>query len=317
MPLGHVDPEQAPVTITNSNLSEFAVLGFEVGYSMEDPHSLVLWEAQFGDFSNTAQVIIDQFIASGEQKWHRQCGVTLLLPHGSEGQGPEHSSARLERFLAASDSNPYKYDGAEYCSVQLHNWQVCNVTTPANYFHVLRRQIHRNFRKPLVLFTPKSLLRHRLAQSPLEEFGKDRMFQQLLPEAFPDEIAAPAKVKQVIFCTGKVYYDLLERRRELEHKDTAIVRIEQLAPFPFAKVTEIGELYPKAQITWCQEESMNMGAYYYVYHHLLAGLNGGSVKNAKRVPRYVGRPPSAAPATGSSKQHKVELEALLSDAFQL
>jgi 2-oxoglutarate dehydrogenase E1 component len=310
-PLAHVAPNQAEVTITNSNLSEFACLGFETGYSVEDPLSLVCWEAQFGDFVNTAQVILDQFIASGEQKWRRQCGVTLLLPHGHEGQGPEHSSARLERFLLASDSDPTK-DKVDGCTVQVHNWQVCNVSTPANYFHVLRRQIHRQFRKPLVVMSPKSLLRHPLAKSTLDEFGPNHMFRRLLPETFPEEIVAPEKVKQLIFCSGKVYYDLLERRRKLGHRDTALVRVEQLAPFPFPQVSEQGQLYPNAQVTWCQEESMNMGAYYYVYHHLITALQA-----SKRVPRYVGRAPSAAPSTGSSKQHLVELEAMLEQAFTI
>jgi 2-oxoglutarate dehydrogenase E1 component len=311
MPLAHVKPgRQAGVTITNSNLSEFACLGFETGFSLEDPNALVCWEAQFGDFVNTAQVILDQFIASGEQKWRRQCGITLLLPHGNEGQGPEHSSARLERFLLGSDSDPSKatVDG---CSVQQHNWQVCNITTPANYFHALRRQIHRRFRKPLIIMTPKSLLRHPLAKSPLADFESPNMFKRLIPEAFPAEIGAPADVKQIIFCSGKVYYDLLERRRKLEHKDTAIVRLEQLVPFPFPQVTEQGKLYPNARITWCQEESMNMGAYYFVYHHLLTALG------QKRAPRYVGRPPAAAPATGSSKNHAVELERFLEHAFDI
>jgi 2-oxoglutarate dehydrogenase E1 component len=311
MPLAHVKPgRQAGVTITNSNLSEFACLGFETGFSLEDPNALVCWEAQFGDFVNTAQVILDQFIASGEQKWRRQCGITLLLPHGNEGQGPEHSSARLERFLLGSDSDPSKatVDG---CSVQQHNWQVCNITTPANYFHALRRQIHRRFRKPLIIMTPKSLLRHPLAKSPLADFESPNMFKRLIPEAFPAEIGAPADVKQIIFCSGKVYYDLLERRRKLEHKDTAIVRLEQLVPFPFPQVAEQGKLYPNARITWCQEESMNMGGFYFVYHHLLTALGH------KRVPRYVGRPPAAAPATGSSKNHAVELERFLEHAFDI
>lgn len=310
MPLENLSEKQAPVTITNSNLSEFAVLGFETGYSMESPYSLVMWEAQFGDFVNTAQVIVDQFIASGEQKWRRQCGITLLLPHANEGQGPEHSSARLERFLMASDSNPYVI-GDEEKSVQQQNMQVCNVTTPANYFHVLRRQIHRRFRKPLVIMSPKSLLRHRLCVSSLDDFVGEKYFQQVLPEAAPKDINAPKSIKQLIFCSGKVYYDLLERRNELKHKDTAIVRIEQLAPFPFAQVTAQAKLYPNASITWCQEEAMNMGAWNWIYPHIVTAVG------EDRRPRYVGRLPSAAPATGSAKAHREEAEQLLTEAFTL
>src|SRR5271163_1872412 len=215
VPLNNIRPDQAKIEIYNSLLSEAGVLGFEYGYSLADPRTLVLWEGQFGDFANGAQVIIDQFIASGETKWLRMSGLTLLLPHGQEGQGPEHSSARLERYL-------------QLCAE--HNMTVCNLTTPANYFHALRRQLKRNFRKPLVLMTPKSLLRHKLCVSSLHEMSNGSGFKFVIPET--DELVAPDQVKRVVICSGKVYYDLLAERRERGIKDVAIVRLEQIYPFP-------------------------------------------------------------------------------------
>src|SRR6202044_1672951 len=213
-PLNNIRPAQAKIEIYNSLLSEVGVLGFEYGYTLADPRTLVLWEAQFGDFANGAQVIIDQFIASGESKWLRMSGLTLLLPHGYEGQGPEHSSARPERYL-------------QLCAER--NMSVCNLTTPANYFHALRRQLKRNFRKPLIVFTPKSLLRHKLAVSPLSDMSNGSGFLTVIPEI--DAIAPPEQVRRVVVCTGKVYYDLLQERRSKDVKDIAIIRLEQIHPF--------------------------------------------------------------------------------------
>ena len=215
VPLNNIAPDQARIEIYNSLLSEAGVLGFEYGYSLADPRTLVLWEAQFGDFANGAQVIIDQFLASGETKWLRMSGLVLLLPHGYEGQGPEHSSARIERYL-------------QLCAER--NMYVCNLTTPANYFHALRRQLHRNFRKPLIIFEPKSLLRHKLAVSPLADFAEGTRFQYVIPEI--DAIAPPEDVRRVAICSGKVYYDLLQERRLKDIKDVALVRLEQIYPFP-------------------------------------------------------------------------------------
>jgi 2-oxoglutarate dehydrogenase E1 component len=259
---------------------------------------LVLWEAQFGDFANGAQVIIDQFLASGETKWLRMSGLTLLLPHGYEGQGPEHSSARPERYL-------------QLCAER--NMAVCNITTPANYFHALRRQLKRNFRKPLVIMTPKSLLRHKLAVSPLHDFENGSIFRTVIGEI--DQIAAPEKVKRVVLCTGKVYYDLLAERREKGVNDVALVRLEQLYPFPEKTLPTILAPYAKADVVWCQEEPENMGAWTFVDRRIekvLIGL-GGSAKRAS----YVGRVEAASPATGSAKTHAAEQACLVRQALGL
>jgi 2-oxoglutarate dehydrogenase E1 component len=263
------------------------VLGFEYGYSLDDPNTLVLWEAQFGDSVNGAQVIIDQFISSGESKWNRSSGLVLLLPHGYEGQGPEHSSARLERFLQACAED---------------NIQVCNFTTPAQYFHALRRQIKRPFRKPLVVMTPKSLLRHPKAVSPLEEFESGRFH-----EVLADNAVEADKVKRVLMCSGKVYYDLLAKRDEEGHKDTAIVRLEQFYPWPETELKDALGLYRKAkQVVWVQDESQNMGGWPFVEPRLRAmGVDAA----------YVGRDASASPATGSHHVHLYEQKVLLDQAF--
>ena len=234
-PLNNLGGKQAPFLACNSPLSEYGVMGFELGYSLEHPNQLVLWEAQFGDFVNGAQIIIDQFLSSGETKWLRQCGLVLLLPHGMEGMGPEHSSARIERFLQqcddAEDVVP-PMDESKRMQIQHTNWQVINCTTPANYFHALRRQVHRNFRKPLIVASPKSLLRHKHAVSSLSDMAEGSMFRRVLPEDAPAVLAAPAKVRKLILCTGKVYYDLIKHREDIKCKDVAIVRLEQVAPFP-------------------------------------------------------------------------------------
>jgi len=296
VPLNNIKPDQAKIEIFNSLLSEAGVLGFEYGYAIADPGVLVLWEAQFGDFANGAQVIIDQFLASGETKWLRMCGLTLLLPHGHEGQGPEHSSARLERYL-------------QLCAER--NMSVCNLTTPANYFHALRRQLKRNFRKPLVIMTPKSLLRHKLAVSTLHEMTNGSVFKFVIPET--DELVAPEQVKRVVLCTGKVYYDLLAERREREIKDVAIVRIEQLYPFPAKNLKAAIEAYKNADVVWCQEEAENNGAWSFLDRRIESVLT--CLDNAAKRPSYVGRKAAASPATGLAKTHAAEQAALVNEAL--
>jgi len=287
-------------------------MGFELGYSFETPNALVLWEAQFGDFVNGAQVIIDTFLCCGEQKWMRQSGLVLLLPHGYEGQGPEHSSARLERFLKLADENPTfvpDMDPSVRTQVQKANMQIVNITTPANYFHALRRQIHRNFRKPLIVMSPKSLLRHEWAVSTEDEFLNGK-FLRLIGEAFPEEISEPKKIDRLIFCTGKVYYDLLKERRAKKLTNSAIVRLEQIHPFPWDKVQEQANLYPKAKMIWCQEEPMNMGSWSFVYFFFKTAVpeRGANIL-------YAGRDPTTSPATGSYKLHVAQQDRLVTDAL--
>jgi len=312
VPLNNVAPHQAMFAVFNSNLSEYAVLGFELGYSMENPNSLVLWEAQFGDFANTAQVIVDQFISSGEQKWLRGTGLVLLLPHGFEGQGPEHSSARLERFLMMCDDDPDYIPEMESTGVkqiQDVNMQVVVPSTPANYFHLLRRQIRRDFRKPLICISPKSLLRHPQAASKLEEFA-ERDFQRVIGETSRDMLPED-EIRRVIFCSGRVYYDLLAERDRLEIKDVVIIRIEQICPFPYDKVGQASIRYFNAEIFWVQEEPLNMGAWTYVQPRLATALKDINGKE----PFYVGRNAAASPATGTPAIHKMELEKILEGAF--
>ena len=287
-PLKNIDPKQARFCVYNSLLSEAAVLGFDYGYSLDYPEMLCLWEAQFGDFANGAQVIIDQFIVSGESKWQGTCGIVLLLPHGYEGQGPEHSSARLERFLQACAED---------------NIQVANVTTPAQYFHLLRRQVRRNFRKPLVIMAPKSLLRHPAAVSRIADFTGG-IFQEVL-----EEPSAPAEPSRIILCTGKVYYDLCDYREKNGVKDAAIVRVEQLYPLYKERLREIASRTKGARIVWCQEESQNMGAWSWIAPQL--------AEIFERMPAYAGRDASASPAVGSLALHKLELAGLLKDAYTL
>jgi 2-oxoglutarate dehydrogenase E1 component len=289
-PLKSIDPEQAQICIYNSLLSEAAVLGFDYGYSMNYPEMLCMWEAQFGDFANGAQVIIDQFISSAESKWQRPSGIVLLLPHGYEGQGPEHSSARLERFL-------------QLCAEE--NLQVCNLTTPAQYFHVLRRQMKRAFRKPLVIMTPKSLLRLEAATSRLEEFTSGG-FQEILPGA---PVADFNAVDRIILCAGKVYYDLLKYREEQKISTAALIRVEQLYPLDESQLMQAVNATPNAKtVVWCQEESQNMGAWTYIAPHLRRLL-------AKDV-IYAGRAASASPAVGSLAVHKREQQCLVEEAFR-
>jgi 2-oxoglutarate dehydrogenase E1 component len=303
-PLKHIAKNQARFEVINSMLSEEAVLGFEYGYSLAEPNALVLWEAQFGDFANGAQVIIDQFISSGERKWLRMSGLVLLLPHGYEGQGPEHSSARLERYL-------------QLCAED--NWQIANCTTPANYFHILRRQLHRQFRKPLVLMTPKSLLRHKRVVSTLAQLGPDSSFHRLLwddAQFLPDQaikLVPDDKIRRVVLCSGKVYYDLYEERSKRGLNDVYLLRVEQLYPFPARALIQELTRFKDAEMVWCQEEPKNMGAWSFIEPNLEWVLDHIGAKH--RRPRYVGRPSSAATATGLMSKHVRELNAFLDEAL--
>mmetsp|Transcript_13193 Transcript_13193/g.32383 ORF Transcript_13193/g.32383 Transcript_13193/m.32383 type:complete len:1041 (+) Transcript_13193:73-3195(+) len=317
VPLNNISPDQcAYASIISSPLSEFGVLGFELGFSQETENQLVLWEAQFGDFSNGAQVIIDQFLSAQENKWGVQSGLVLLLPHGYQGMGPEHSSCRLERFLLMCDEEEdIVADVTEETrkQVQQSNWQVVNCTTPANYFHALRRQVHRDFRKPLIVVAPKDLLRHKLAVSSLEDFGQDRRFQRVISEAHPTELADPEKIRRVVFCSGKVYYEALTMRREDEVDDVVLVRMEQISPFPFDRIASEVAKYPNAEVVWLQEEPKNQGAWVYVNDRIQTAtreLNGKEVR-----PGYVGRDAMAATAEGYGAVHTREQTRLLKKVF--
>jgi len=293
MPLANVADNQAPIEIYDSVLSEEAVVAFEYGYATGEPKAMVIWEAQFGDFVNGAQVVIDQFLSSGEQKWGRLCGLTLLLPHGYEGQGPEHSSARLERFLQLSAD---------------HNWSVCVPTTPAQVFNMLRRQHIRPVRRPLIVMTPKSLLRHQLAVSDLDELAEGK-FQNVIGEI--DDLN-PKNVDRVVFCSGKVYYDLLQKRREEEMDNVAIIRIEQLYPFPQEEMAEVMKDYKHVKdFVWCQEEPQNQGAWYCSQHHFRESIP------AKAKLTYAGRAASASPAVGYASKHKEQQEKLVNEALSI
>jgi 2-oxoglutarate dehydrogenase E1 component len=300
----HIAEKQGRFEVLNSMLSEVAVLGYEYGYTLSEPNALTMWEAQFGDFANGAQVVFDQFISSGERKWLRMSGLVCLLPHGYEGQGPEHSSARLERFL-------------QMCAED--NMQVANCTTPANYFHILRRQLKREIRKPLILMTPKSLLRHKRAVSRLDELGPDATFHRLLwddAQTSADEkikLVADGKIRRVILCTGKVYFDLLEEREKRGIDDIYLLRIEQLYPFPTKALTTELARFKQAEIVWCQEEPRNMGAWFFADTFIEWVLNNIGAKH--RRPRYAGRPAMAATATGLMSKHQAQLKALLEEAL--
>jgi 2-oxoglutarate dehydrogenase E1 component len=300
-PLNHlVKHQEIKINVINSMLSEEAVLGFEYGYSLAEPNTLVLWEAQFGDFANGAQVVFDQFLSSGERKWLRMSGLVCLLPHGYEGQGPEHSSARLERYL-------------QMCAED--NMQVANCTTPANYFHILRRQLRRDIRKPLILMTPKSLLRHKRVVSALAEMGPETWFHRLLWDdaQYSGGLVADDKIRRVVMCSGKVYYDLFEERDKRGLKDVYLLRVEQLYPWPHkALIQELGR-FKQAEMVWCQEEPQNMGAWTFVQPGIERALDYLGAQH--RRPRYTGRPASAATATGLMSKHQKELKAFLEDAL--
>uniref|UniRef100_A0A7S1V5I3 Transketolase-like pyrimidine-binding domain-containing protein n=1 Tax=Grammatophora oceanica TaxID=210454 RepID=A0A7S1V5I3_9STRA len=307
---------QAGFTARNSILSEFAVLGYEHGYSLENPNALVLWEAQFGDFVNGAQVMIDQFITAGEDKWLRQSGLVMLLPHGYDGQGAEHSSCRLERFLQQVDEDPHHVPVLardERMQIQKHNMQVVNCTTPANYFHCLRRQIHRDFRKPLVVVSPKNLLRNKRCVSKIEDMGPDTHFKRVLDETDPEIHNNPEQVKTLVFCSGQIYYELLTEREKQERTDVALVRLEQVAPFAFDRVAENAARYADAEIVFAQQEPKNMGPYSYCNPRIMTATR--ELNNAERRARYVGRPVSAAPATGMGKIHQAEYQDIMEGVF--
>ena len=306
IPLNNISNKQQNFEIVDSFLSELAVLGFEYGYSLVEPETLTIWEAQFGDFANGAQVVIDQFIASGERKWNRASGLVMLLPHGYEGQGPEHSSARLERFLQLS--------GQE-------NLQIVNCTTPANYFHVLRRQIHRDFRKPLIIMTPKSLLRNKLCISNLEDFSKNKSFHRVLKDHsyFDNDkficLKKDSDIKKVIICSGKIYFDLLKARETIRRNDIVLIRVEQLYPFPVKSlVKEIKNYRKNASFFWCQEEPKNMGAWSSVRDYIQWTLDYIEANNNKIS--YIGRDPAASPATGYAKRHISQQEEIIRKVFE-
>ncbi|GBD50714.1 2-oxoglutarate dehydrogenase E1 component [Methylopila sp. Yamaguchi] len=304
VPLNALSDNQGRFEVINSMLSEEAVLGFEYGYTLAEPNALTLWEAQFGDFANGAQVVVDQFLSSGERKWLRMSGLVMLLPHGYEGQGPEHSSARLERYL-------------QMCAED--NMQVANCTTPANYFHILRRQLVRDFRKPLILMTPKSLLRHKRAVSPLSMMDAGTSFHRLLwddAQMSPGSTLAlkpDAEIRRVVLCSGKVYYDLLEEREKRGVDDVYLLRVEQLYPFPAKALVNELSRFKQAEVVWCQEEPKNMGAWFFVETYIEWALN--TVGAAHRRPRYAGRPASAATATGLMSKHLAQLQAFLNEAL--
>jgi 2-oxoglutarate dehydrogenase E1 component len=304
-PLNNIRAGQAQYEVIDSMLSEYAVLGFEYGYSLAEPNALTLWEAQFGDFANGAQIMFDQFISSGESKWLRMSGLVVLLPHGYEGQGPEHSSARLERFL-------------QMCGQD--NWIVANCTTPANYFHILRRQIHRDFRKPLILMTPKSLLRHKMAVSKTEEFTTGSSFHRIMWDDAQHgnsdtKLVADDKIKRVVMCSGKVYYDLLEERDARGIDDVYLMRFEQFYPFPAQSAVKELERFEQAEMVWCQEEPKNQGAWTFIEPNLEWVL--GRIKAKHTRPVYVGRTTSASPATGLASNHKAQQAALVDEALTI
>ena len=307
VPLNNISKKQKHFEVVDSFLSELAVLGFEYGYSLVEPNTLTLWEAQFGDFANGAQVVIDQFISSGERKWSRASGLVMLLPHGYEGQGPEHSSARLERFL-------------QLCSND--NMQVMNCTTPANYFHALRRQMHRDFRKPLIIMTPKSLLRHKQCISNIDDFSKKNSFHRVLWDHAIDpnldgfiKLKKPEKIKKVILCSGKVYFDLIEAREKLKRDDIIFFRIEQLYPFPVKSLVKELKPYAKnSKFYWCQEEPKNMGAWFSARDYIQWTLD--NIKANNNYISYIGRSPDASPATGYAKWHVSQQKEIIKKVFE-
>ncbi len=304
VPLHHISKKQKNFEVIDSLLSELGVLGFEFGYSLSEPETLVLWEAQFGDFSNGAQVVIDQFISSGESKWSRASGLVMLLPHGYEGQGPEHSSARLERFL-------------QLCAQE--NLQVVNCTTPANYFHVLRRQMHRDFRKPLIVMTPKSLLRNKRCVSNLDDFTKKNSFHRILEDhAYLKgtkliKLKKDKEIKKVVMCSGKIYFDLVEKREKVKNDKTVFIRIEQLYPFPVKHLGKELKRYKNAEFFWCQEEPTNMGGWNTARYYIDRTLEIIRVKSEKV--KYIGRNAAASPATGNLNKHLAEQKEILDKVF--
>jgi len=300
-PLNNISKKQKRYEVIDSLLSEMAVLGFEYGYALSEPTTLVVWEAQFGDFANGAQIIIDQFITSAERKWARANGLVMLLPHGYEGQGPEHSSARLERFL-------------QLCAQE--NIQVINCTTPANYFHALRRQIHRDFRKPLIIMTPKSLLRNKRCTSNIEDFSKKNTFHRVLNDHADFKkyglipLKEDKKIKKVILCSGKIYFDLIESREKIKNNEIFILRLEQLYPFPVKTLAkELKRFKKNSKFYWCQEEPQNMGAWNSARNYIQWSLD--YIKAENREVNYIGRKHAASPATGHAKKHLAQQKEII------
>jgi 2-oxoglutarate dehydrogenase E1 component len=297
-PLNNINEKQETFEVIDSPLSEASVLGFEYGYSLTEPTALVMWEAQFGDFANGAQVIVDQFISSGEAKWLRMSGLVMLLPHGYEGQGPEHSSARLERYL-------------QLCGED--NMQVLNCSTPANYFHALRRQLKRDFRKPLIIMTPKSLLRHKMCTSKLSEMSENTAFRRVIRD--PNSKIKDKEIERVVICSGKVFYDLLDERDKRKLYNIKLLRLEQIYPFPTNTLKKILSDTPNAEIVWCQEEPKNMGAWFFVDRRIEQVLT--KYKSKFNRPLYVGRSEAASPATGSFSRHTKEQLDLVNQALEI
>eukprot|EP01064_Diplonema_japonicum_P023215 TRINITY_DN33660_c0_g1_i1.p1 TRINITY_DN33660_c0_g1~~TRINITY_DN33660_c0_g1_i1.p1 ORF type:complete len:993 (+),score=244.96 TRINITY_DN33660_c0_g1_i1:43-3021(+) len=323
-PLGNLHKTQAHFEVCNSSLSEYGVLGFEVGYSMENPASLVLWEAQFGDFANGAQVIFDQFLSSGEAKWVRQCGLVVLLPHGYDGQGPEHSSSRLERFLIMADEdedvpNMDTYDrtssdlSVSEQAIMRCNWQVAYPSTPAQYFHLLRRQVHREFRKPLICIVSKAGLRAPNTSN-LDEFALDTSFSLVIDDGSKDLVAPPILVKRVALCTGQIYFKAVDERKKRGRWDVALVRVEQLAPFPFQEVADILTKYSNAEFVWLQEEPKNMGAWSHARPRVRNIVKDAGLQSGKL--RYIGRAAAASPATGHLGIHNAEHKKIMDELFE-
>ena len=296
-PLNNITSNQQNFEVIDSPLSEASVLGFEYGYSLTEPTALVMWEAQFGDFANGAQVIVDQFISSGEAKWLRMSGLVMLLPHGYEGQGPEHSSARLERYL-------------QLCGED--NMQVLNCSTPANYFHALRRQLKRDFRKPLIIMTPKSLLRNKACVSKLSDMSENTAFRRVIRD--PNTNLKDNDIKKVVICSGKVFYNLLEERENRKLDSVKILRLEQIYPFPYSTLKEILSDTPNAEFVWCQEEPKNMGAWFFVDRKIEDVLRSFKAKFSR--PSYAGRAEAASPATGSLSRHNKEQADLVNEALE-
>lgn len=316
VPLKHIGASQGDFVISNSPLSEYGALGYEYGYSLASPDAFVEWEAQFGDFANNAQCIIDQFIAAGESKWKQRSGLVMSLPHGYDGQGPEHSSARIERYLELCNEEPRVFPSPEKLDRQHQdcNMQVAYPTTPASLFHLMRRQMHRQFRKPLIIFFSKSLLRHPLARSDLSEFTGDSHFPWIIEDKeLGNSINDKPGIKRLVLCSGQVYATLFKKREDLGDRETAFLKVEQFHPFPYALLRDAFKTYPALEdLVWCQEEPLNMGAYWYMKPRLNATLKEAGVD----LPlRYAGRDPSASIATGNKKRHHAEEEAFLAQVW--
>lgn len=305
---------------SNSHLSENAVLGFEYGYSIVNPNALTIWEAQFGDFYNGAQAIVDQYISAGETKWELASGLVVLLPHGFDGAGPEHSSGRMERFLEMCDDDPdfipeFKENYFNE-NLKRHNWQIVNSSTSANYFHLLRRQMLREFRKPLIVFAPKKLLKHRDASCDIENFGPGLKFRRTLDERNTELIRDPRKVKKMVFCTGQVYYDLVKERNKRNDDETVILTIEQISPVPYDHLKRLFETYPNTtDVVWCQEEPKNYGAYSYLLPRFTTFFKYMNLDDKLSI-RYAGRPPNSAPATGYHRVHAQQQKDLVTEALK-